>query len=172
VFVGFGCHPGTSSPQDDNVNPIYTLTFTETLVGPGTLYYQETTLPEAEEKVGEHIPVPTYLPEALEIQEIYVAESPKGSKWVIQLFISDVPIEWQGEEFETKILYSIYWWSTPPKLDWSDIISIGEQRAWVEEEEEEEYLTLIWYVNGHLMGLSGTKQIGVEELAKIVGSVQ
>jgi hypothetical protein len=175
MFAGFGCQPATSFPQNDevpsdNVNPIYTSTFTGTFAGYGKLDYQKTTLPEAEKKVGEHIPVPTYFPEAFKIQEVYIRESPKGYKWVIQLLISDVPIEWQGEEFETKMLYSIYWNSIPPKIDWSDMIFIGDQWAFIEEEEE--YLMLIWYVNGHLMELSGTRQIGVVELAKIFSSVE
>jgi hypothetical protein len=177
VFGVFGCQPGASSPQkdevpSDNVNPIYTSTFTGTFARYKSLDYQSTTLEEVEEKVGEHIPVPTYFPEAFKVQEVYLAQNPTGNKWIIQVLISDIPIEWQqGDgQFQTKILYSMYWLSIPPRIDWLDRVSIGERSALVEEKEE--YLMLIWTVKEHLMELSGTNQIGVEELAKIAGSVK
>lgn len=170
VFVGFGCQPDASSPQNDSVNPIYTSTFTGTFEGDGKLYYQETSLPEAEKKVGEHIPVPTYLPEAFKIQEAYIRESPEGYKWVIQLLISDVPIEWQGEEFETKILYSIYWFSIAPKPIDLEKVYIGHHQ-WAFIEEEDDYTMLFWWQNS-LMELSRTKQFGVGELTKIASSVE
>lgn len=175
MFGGFGCQPDTSfSPDDeapsDNVNPIYTLTFTGTFARYESLNYQRTTLEEVEKKIGEHIPVPTYFPEVFKIQEVYLAHNPKGNEWIIQVLISDVPIEWHGDKFETKILYTIYWLSIAPKITWLDTISIGEREAWVEEKEE--YLMLIWSIKEHLMELSGTNQVGVEELARIASSVE
>lgn len=148
----------------------YTLTFTTTLRDLAALDYQNTTLEELDSIVGEHVPVPTYLPEGFEVQEVYIAESPKGSKWVTPILISDEPIEWQDEEFKTKILYTIYWRSVAPKRPDLDTVSIGYDTAYVQEGDDT--VMLFWWAHGILKELTATKQFSVKELAKIAGSVK
>jgi len=110
------------------------------------------------------------LPKGFEIQEVYAAEAPKGYKWIIPILISDEPIEWQGKEFKTKILYTIYWRSVAPKRPDLDTVSIGYDTAYVQEGDGT--LMLFWWAHGVLKELKATKQFAVEELAKIAGSVK
>lgn len=177
MFVGFGCQPDSSLPNNgdvpnDSAYPSYTLTFSSTLRDLAALDYREIVLEELDSTVGEHVPVPTYFPEAFEIQEVYIAESPKGSRWVIPILISDEPIQWQDKEFSTKILYTLYWVSVEPKRPDLDRVSISQGRGWAYIKENDDHLTLIWYWRGSLYELAGTRQFSVEELAKIAGAVQ
>lgn len=180
MFVGFGCQSDSSLPDNEVIpsngdRSSYTLDtpmYRGTFLGYKPLDYQKTTPENADTKVGEHIPLPTCLPEGFSIQEVYIAEDPQGYRWIVHFLISDEPIEWQDGQFYTRILYTLYWVSVEPKRPDLDTVSISQGRGWAYIEEEDDSLRLFWYIRGSLRELRAAKQCPLEGLAKIAGAVQ
>jgi len=119
--------------------------------------------------VGEPIPRPTYLPEGYEIQEVYIAEQPKGWLWVIHLVISDEAIEREGVSITTKMMFSIWWRSTAPKMPWAKPIPVGDRSAFLVEEED--YNVATFRTRKRLLDLYASKRFSIRELSKILESV-
>lgn len=132
--------------------------------------YDRVTLEEAEQIVGSPLPRPSYLPDGLEIQEIYLASQPKGWIWVIHLLISDEPIERQPDGFATKMMISIWWRSTAPKMPWAKPIPVGDRSAFLVEEPD--YNVVTWRIKGPLMDLYASKQFSVKELSRVIESIE
>ena len=127
--------------------------------------YEISSLEEASKLAGWDVPVPlpTYLPEGCEIQEIIA----KGSR--VYIVISDEEIEWSGNEFRAVMVIQVFWTSQVlpglkinPKLrDRGDHYDLWWQWSSVPQE-----------LPTHELVLSASKDIPKEELFKVRDSMQ
>lgn len=159
---------------------LWSATFTSTL----ELTAQKTTLEEASETIGVTLPVPTYLPEGYEIQEVYVEDS------TVRLLISDKETEKklvthtdaagtrQRYEFRCRMTMSISWFSEmgiPIRLPVKQV-KINESTGFLQDRSDHNALWWNWYPNPGEPGMfelviSANKEIPEEELVKVAESV-
>ena len=155
---------------------------------------QKTTLEEASNIVGLAVPVPTYLPESYEVQEVYLIPMMSGPPGVM-LLISNRKIEKklvthtdaagtrQLYELQCRMTMSIRWVSDghliPPKISGSmgRGVNINEGSGLLIWGEENNDLWWTWYPDPNGEGLfeleiSVSKDFPEEELVKVAESVQ
>lgn len=151
----------------------YTSTFTTGL----TPDAQKTSLEEAADIIGVGVPVPTYLPAGLEIQEVYIQDS-----YEVKLIISD-------QEIEDKKLVSpghygvqckmalIVRWLPPVDIKIPDgRVEFNGSAGWLAEHEDRNALWWNLYETGSPEGffelvLVAIKEIPKRELVKVAASV-
>ena len=176
----------TPSEEVDQVGSIFTIPLERTV--------QETTLKEARNTVGLGVPVPTYMPENYEVQEVYLSPMVSGPPGVI-LLISDRKIERnlvtrtdaagtrQYYELQCRMTMSVRWHSDglilPPKISSSmgKSVNINEGSGLIIWGEEINDLWWIWHPDPNDEGLfvleiSVSKDFPEEELARVAESVQ
>jgi len=174
ITLFLGCQHGTSLTAR-----------VDTFSSPLELYAQKTTLDEAGKIIGITLPVPAYLPEGYQIQEIYVQDRS------VTLLISDAPIEKklvthtdaagtvQRYELQEKMEMSVRWYSEngiPVRLP-GEKVTINESYGFLEDSDDYNNLWWDWYPVSGKPGmfelvLSASKGISKNELVKIAGSVR
>ena len=177
-----------STPLED-VNQVGS-TFTVPL----GLTVQKTTLKEVSNIIGLAVPVPTYLPESYEVQEVYLRPMMSGPPGVI-LLISDREIEKklvthtdaagtrQHYDLQCRMTMSVRWDSDghllPPKISSSmgRGVNINEGSGLLIWGEESNDLWWIWHPDPNDEGLfeleiSVSKDFPEEELVRVAESVQ
>jgi hypothetical protein len=155
-------------------------TFTEPL----ELTAQKATLEEASSIIGVTVPVPTYLPEGYEIQEVYLDDS------TARLFISDEEIEKklvthtdaagtrQRYEVQCKMEMSVRWYpegGAPIKLP-VEKVQVNEKRGFLQDRGDHRALWWDWFPEPGKpamfeLVLAASKRISKEDLVKIAESV-
>lgn len=169
-------HPSTMPAQQESPN-----TFTSSL----ELYTQKMTLEEAAKIMGITVPMPDYLPEGFEIQEVYVQNRSA------RLLISDGPIEKnlvthtdaagtrQRYEVQSKIEMSVSWspeFMIPVRLP-EEKVDIKGSPGYLLEVENHKRLVWNWFPDPDSLGvfelgIEVGKGISKEELVKIAESVE
>ncbi len=176
----------TPSEGVDQVGSTFTI--------PLEITFQKTTLEETSNIVEFAVPVPTYLPESYEIQEVYLKPMASGPPGVM-LLISDREIEKklvthtdatgtrQLYELQSKMTMSIRWDSDgrliPPKISSSmgRGVNINEGSGLLIWGEESNDLWWTWHPDPNdeglfVMVISVSKDFPEEELVRVAESVQ
>ena len=149
------------------------------------LRFQKTTLEGASNTLGVSLPVPTYLTEGLQIQQVYIAYFPEGASEVI-LFISDKGIEEklvtntegipQYYELRSKMRFTIRWGESGPpgiKLPGESVSINGKPGKILSNGETH---SLVWQWRARERGvfetiLAARKDMPKEELIRVAESV-
>lgn len=73
--------------------------------------WQRTTIPSIEALIGQHLPMPTYLPPVYTVKEVYYNQDLNSTPQVIHilLLISDQPVEWVGKQYRCRLALLIGW---------------------------------------------------------------
>jgi hypothetical protein len=147
---------------------LWSATFTGTL---DLNDYQKTTLEEAGNIIGLTVPMPTYLPEGYEVQEVYIKDTGNSTEWIVALLISDGEIEWIGNEYQCQMRITVYWRDVGGlKMPWAERVKIGDGYGMLEKEKDHNDLS--WIIRpGRKLVLSAGKDIPTKELTKIAESV-
>lgn len=147
---------------------LWSATFTGTL---DLNEYKKTTLEEAGNIIGLTVPMPTYLPEGYEVQEVYIKDTGNSTEWIIVLLISDEEIEWIGDEYQCQMRITVYWHDAGGlKMPWAERVEIGDSYGMLEKEKDHNDLS--WIIRpGRKLVLSASKNISKEELVKVAESV-
>ena len=176
----------TPSEDVDQVGSTFTI--------PLELTVQKATLEEASNIVGLTVPVPTYLPESYEVQEVYLLPMMSGPPGVM-LLISDREIKRklvthtdaastrQLYELQCRMTMSVRWdgdgFLLPPKISSSmgRGVNINEGSGLLIWGEESNDLWWIWHPDPNDEGLfeleiSVSKDFPEEELVRVAESVQ
>lgn len=133
--------------------------------------YQKTTLEEAGNTIGMTVPMPTYLPEGYEVQEVYIKDTGNSTEWIVVLLISGGEIEWIGNEYQCQMRITVYWRDVGGlKMPWAERVKIGDSYGMLEKEKDRNDLS--WIIRpGCKLVLSAGKDIPTKELTKIAESV-
>lgn len=133
------------------------------------------TLEEASSIIGVTVPVPAYLPEGYEVQDIYIDDS------TVILMISDEQIDTvpSPDELQSKIEMTIRWYSKygiPVRLPVKQV-NVNESHGFMQDRGDYNALWWNWYPNPGQPGmfelvLSADKSISEDELVKVAESVQ
>jgi hypothetical protein len=141
--------------------------------------FQQTTLEELTNRTWEKpLPIPTYLPEGYEIQEVYIYDKPESDYWVIDyweivLLISDSEVEHYNEAFRCKMKLTIY--SSVAflggfKMPWTEKVDLEKTGHTALLEKRDETNDLYWSIRGYVAVLRAGKGIPIRELTKIAAS--
>jgi len=184
LSIPIACAKESAVPNQPSISPAQQEspdTYTSVL----ELFIQKTTLEEAAKIVGITIPVPAYLPDGYEIQEVYVQDRS------VRLFISDRQIEKrlvthsdaagtrQRYEIQTKMEMSVSWspdFMIPVRLP-EEKVDIKDTPGYLMEMETHKRLLWNWLPSSDELGtfeigLEANREISKEELVKVAGSVR
>lgn len=110
----FGCQ--ANNQQQTVTSPTQTNTQQQNMSGPAIIGelntgFQKTTISEIEQIIGIHLPVPSYLPAGLKIEEVYTYQEPDTSPTItdILILISDAPVIWHDSQYTCRLLLEIGW---------------------------------------------------------------
>jgi hypothetical protein len=184
LSIPISCAKESAAPNQPSISPAQQEspdTYTSIL----ELYVQKATLVEAAKIIGITIPVPAYLPDGYEIQEIYVQDRS------VRLFISDRQIEKrlvthsdaagtrQRYEVQTKMEMSVSWspdFMIPVRLP-EEKVDIKDRPGYLMEMETHKRLLWNWLPSSDELGmfeigLEANREISKEELIKVAESVR
>jgi hypothetical protein len=135
--------------------------------------YYKTTIQEIEQMIGIHLPVPSYFPPGLKIEEVYAYQVPNTIPTVTQvlILISDVPVAWHDSQYKCQLALEIGWNEAGLGLKMIDAQFIPEIEGRLQKNNDQ--LILWWESYGSPDSLGSTLRLhtdlkfSLDEMVKI-----